>query len=84
MTTHGHLAAEKPTEDPELAPARPEQKARVEQLIAKHNSLARTAVLLRMSPLTVAKIAGAQPISRGSRALLAERLRERDDAGKVP
>lgn len=84
MTRNGQLETAKVTEDPELAPATPAQKARVEQLIAKHSSLARTAVLLRMSPLTVAKVAGAQPISRGSRALLAERLRERDASGKVP
>lgn len=84
MSSNEQLETTKTTEDPELAPATAEQAARVAQLIGKHNSLARTAVLLRMSPLTVAKIAGGQRISRGSRALLAERLRERDAAGRVP
>jgi len=84
MTGNAQLENAKRTEDPELAPATAEQAARVAQLIGKHNSLARTAVLLRMSPLTVAKIAGGQVLSRGSRALLADRLRERDAAGKVP
>jgi DNA-binding LacI/PurR family transcriptional regulator len=72
------------TPEPSLSPVSEAHRERVEKLLRKLGSLPAAARLLKVSALTAAKAAGGQPVSRGTRALIAQRIAELDAANARP
>lgn len=70
--------------DPSFTPVPAAHGARIKLLVDSKNSLDRVAKILKVSPLTVSKVIGGQSVSRGTRALIAAKIAERDAAGKRP
>jgi hypothetical protein len=67
-----------------MIPIPKDHQERIAAMVTKIGSVSGAARMLRTSVLTVAKAAGGQAVSRGTRALIEKRIRELEVAAKAP